>query len=164
MQEARSRPLTDGVDVEGIGDAVHSLAAEIFPLARSLTGEGVRETLRIVGEQVPLELTEVPTGTAIFDWTAPREWNVRDAWIADSEGRRVVDYHASNLHVVGYSVPVRKTMLGVDLHQHLYSLPDRPDLIPYRTAYWADTWGFCVTERQRDAIAPGDLYEVVIDA
>jgi aminopeptidase-like protein len=164
MQEARSRPLTDGVDVVGIGDAVHSLAAEIFPLARSLTGEGVRETLRLVGEHVPLELTEVPTGTAIFDWTAPREWNVRDAWIADSEGRRVIDYHANNLHLVGYSVPIRKTMLGAELQEHLYSLPDRPDSIPYRTAYWTDTWGFCVTERQRGAIAREELYEVVIDA
>jgi aminopeptidase-like protein len=164
MQEARPRPLTEGADVERIGDTVHGLAASILPLARSLTGEGVRETLRAVSEQVPLELTEVPTGTTIFDWTVPREWNIRDAWIADSRGRRVVDYQASNLHVVGYSVPVRKTMLGADLHEHLYSLPDRPDVIPYRTAYWADTWGFCVTERQREVIAPAELYEVVIDA
>jgi aminopeptidase-like protein len=164
MQEARPRPLTDGVDVDDIGAAVHDFAAAIFPLPRSLTGEGVRETLRLVGEQVPLALTEVPTGTTIFDWTAPREWNVRDAWIADSKGRRVVDYRASNLHVVGYSVPVRKTMRGADLQEHLHSLPDRPDVIPYRTAYWAETWGFCVTGRQRDMIAPDEVYEVVIDA
>jgi aminopeptidase-like protein len=164
MQEARPRLLTDGVDAEAIGAAVHKLAAAIFPLPRSLTGDGVRETLRLVGEQVPLELTEVPTGTTLFDWTAPPEWNVRDAWISDSEGRRVVDYRASNLHVVGYSAPVRQTMLGADLRDHLYSLPDRPDVIPYRTAYWDEAWGFCVTERQREAIAPYEPYEVVIDA
>jgi aminopeptidase-like protein len=164
MQEARSRSLTEGVDAEGIGGAIRELAGAMFPLPRSLTGDGVRDTLRLVSEYVPLELTEVPTGTPIFDWMAPPEWNVRDAWIADSEGLRVVDYRASNLHVLGYSIPIRTTMRGADLEEHLHSLPERPELIPYRTAYWAETWGFCVTERQRDAIAPNELYEVVIDA
>jgi aminopeptidase-like protein len=164
MQKARPRPLIDDFDVRAAGAAVHELAAELFPLPRSLTGDGVRETLRLVAEQVPLELTEVATGTPIFDWAVPREWNVRGAWIADSNGRRIVDFDASNLHLLGYSAPIRKTMSGAELQEHLHSLPGEPERIPYRTAYWADAWGFCVTERQRDEIAPDERYDVVIDA
>jgi aminopeptidase-like protein len=164
MQEARPRPLIDGLDVEAAGVEARQLARALFPLPRSLTGDGVRETLRLVAEHVPLEVTEAATGTPVFDWTVPREWNVRDAWIADPTGRRVVDYNASNLHLVGYSVPIRQTMTGAELQGHLHSLPGEPDRIPYRTAYWADTWGFCVTERERDAISPDASYEVVIDA
>jgi len=164
MQKARPRPLIDDFDVRAAGAAVHELAAELFPLPRSLTGDGVRETLRLVAEQVPLELTEVATGTPIFDWAVPREWNVRGAWIADSNGRRIVDFDASNLHLLGYSAPIRKTMSGAELQEHLHSLPGEPERIPYRTAYWADAWGFCVTERQRDEIAPEERYDVVIDA
>jgi aminopeptidase-like protein len=146
------------------GAAVYELASALFPLPRSLTGDGVRETLRIVGEHVPLEVTEVPTGTPIFDWTAPREWNVKEAWIADDTGRRLVDYADSNLHLLGYSRPVRETIGGAQLLEHLHSLPDEPDRIPYRTAYWADTWGFCVTEHRRAEVVPDARYEVVIDA
>jgi aminopeptidase-like protein len=124
----------------------------------------VRETLRLVGEVVPLEVTEVPSGTPIFDWTVPREWNLADAWIADASGRRIVDARASNLHVLGYSRPIRETLTGAELAEHLHSLPEHPDWIPYRTAYWADTWGFCVSERQRAEIRPDERYEVVIDA
>jgi aminopeptidase-like protein len=164
MQEARPRPLIDDLDVEAAGDEARGLAGELFPLPRSLTGDGVRETMRLVAEHVPLELTEVASGTPVFDWTVPREWNVRDAWIADSTGRRVVDYGASNLHLVGYSIPIRQTMTGAELQGHLHSLPDEPDRIPYRTAYWANTWGFCVSERQRDTISADASYEVVIDA
>jgi len=164
MQEARPRPLTDGFDAVAAGRAVHDLARELFPVPRSLTGDGVRETLRVVGELVPLETVEVPTGTPIFDWTVPREWNVRDAWIAERDGRRIVDYRDSNLHLLGYSRPIRETLTGAELREHLHSLPDEPDRIPYRTAYWADTWGFCVTERQREAIVPDGRYEVAIDA
>jgi aminopeptidase-like protein len=164
MQEARPRRLTDGLDPAQAGAEAYELARELYPLPRSLTGDGVRETLRLVGELVPLEVTEVPTGTPIFDWTVPREWNLAAAWIADSSGRRIVDARASNLHVLGYSRPLRETLSGAELLDHLYSLPDQPERIPYRTAYWAETWGFCVTERQRQAIRPDERYEVVIDA
>ncbi len=152
------------VDTAVAGALVYDVARTLFPLPRSLTGDGVRETLRVVGELTPLEVTEVETGTQIFDWTAPREWNLRAAWIADSAGVRIVDYAESNLHVVGYSHPLRATLTGAELAQHLHSLPEHPDRIPYRTAYWADTWGFCVTENQRAAIVPDERYEVVIDA
>jgi aminopeptidase-like protein len=164
MQEARPRGLTEGLDAARAGAEAYRLARELFPLPRSLTGDGVRQTLRLVDELVPLEVTEVPTGTPIFDWTVPREWNLLDAWVADSTGRRIVDLHASNLHVLGYSRPVRTTLTGAELLEHLHSLPDHPGRIPYRTAYWADTWGFCVTERQRQEIRPDERYEVVIDA
>jgi len=146
------------------GDDVYELARALFPVPRSLTGEGVRETLRLVDELVPLELTEVPTGTAIFDWTAPREWNVAGAWIADESGRRIADYADSNLHLLGYSQPIRTRLRGAKLLEHLHSLPEHPDSIPYRTAYWAPTWGFCVTDRTRAEIVPDAEYDVVIDA
>ena len=164
MQEAGPRLLTTGFDADAAGSAAYELARELFPLPRSLTGDGVRETLRAVGEVLPIEVTEVPTGTPAFDWKVPREWNVSAAWIADEHGRRLVDYAASNLHLVGYSRAVRETLRGAELDKHLHSLPDEPDRVPYRTAYWADTWGFCVSERQRELIEPDASYEVVIDA
>lgn len=137
--------------------------AEMFPICRSITGDGVRRTLDIVERIVPLERHEVATGTAVFDWDVPREWNIRDAWIADSEGRRVVDFRAHTLHVLGYSTPVRRTMSLDELQPHLYSLPDQPDRIPYRTSYYREHWGFCLRHRDRERLGPGP-YEVVIDA
>jgi aminopeptidase-like protein len=160
VQEARPRGLSGGLDPAAAGAEIHDLARRLMPIPRSLTGDGVRETLRIVGEHVPLAVTEVPTGTPIFDWAAPREWNVREAWIADSSGRRIVDWRESNLRLLGYSHPVRTRLRGAELDERLHSLPDR---IPYRTAYWADTWGFCVTEEERRAIRPDEEYEVCID-
>jgi aminopeptidase-like protein len=147
-----------------VGDEMLALMRELYPLCRSLTGDGVRETLRIVDSVLPLEVTEVPTGTPIFDWTVPREWNIADAWIADTSGRRIVDFRESNLHVVGYSTPVRQRMRGSELAERLHTHPERPDWIPARTAYWADTWGFCVTGAQREAIHPDGEYEVCVDS
>jgi aminopeptidase-like protein len=160
VQEAGPRGLSAGLDPAAAGAEIHELARRLMPIPRSLTGDGVRETLRIVGEHVPLSVTEVPTGTPIFDWTAPREWNVREAWIADASGRRIVDWRESNLRLLGYSHPVRARLTGAELDERLHSLPDR---IPYRTAYWADTWGFCVTEDERRAIRPDEEYEVCVD-
>jgi aminopeptidase-like protein len=160
VQEARPRGLTGGLDPAAAGAEIHELARRLMPIPRSLTGEGVRETLRVVGELVPLAVTEVPTGTPVFDWIAPREWNVAEAWIADASGRRIVDWRESNLRLLGYSHPVRTRLKGAELDERLYSLPDR---IPYRTAYWADTWGFCVTEEERRAIRPDEEYEVCVD-
>jgi aminopeptidase-like protein len=164
MQETHSRRLTDGIDPAAVGASAYELAQVLFPIPRSLTGDGVRETLRVVSDYVPLELTEVPTGTELFDWRAPREWNLEAAWIADENGRRIVDARDNVLHVVGYSLPVRETLTGTELRERLHTVPEHPDRIPYRTAYWADTWGFCVSERQLAQIDPGARYEVVIDA
>ncbi len=146
-----------------IGDDIYALAAEIYPICRSITGEGVRETLRRLSAHVDLTVHEVPTGTEVLDWTVPREWNIREAYIANAAGERVVDFQRSNLHVLNYSVPVRARMTLADLKPHIFTLPDQPDLIPYRTSYYADAWGFCMEHRVLDAMPDGD-YEVVIDS
>jgi len=148
---------------ETIGDEIFSLAARIYPICRSITGDGVRETLAHLGAHVDLTAHEVPTGTQVFDWTIPREWNIKDACIKDSTGRRLVDFAASNLHVMSYSVPVRATMPLAELRKHLHSLPDQPDLIPYRTSYYAENWGFCLPHRLLESL-PEATYEVLIDS
>lgn len=151
----------------GTGWAMHAFMAELFPIPRSITGDGLRATLRRVAASLPaLELREVPTGTPALDWTVPREWNVREAWIADGAGRRVVDLHEHALHVVGYSTPVRARMSLAELRPHLHTLPDRPELIPYRTSYYRESWGFCLRHRTLEAMeaTPDAEWEVCIDA
>ena len=145
------------------GDSMYSLAKELYPICRSITGDGFRASLRRLGEIVPIALTEVPTGTRVFDWTVPKEWNVRDAWIDDPSGRRVVQFRQSNLHVVNYSVPVRARLSLAELRPHLHSLPQRPNAIPYRTSYYAEDWGFCLSHRVLEGLPDGE-YEVCIDS
>lgn len=135
----------------------------LYPICRSLTGDGVRETLQILAETVPLHTVAVPTGTQVFDWTIGDEWNVRTAYIADASGRRVVDFAEHNLHLVGYSVPARTRLPLSELRPHLQTLPDHPDWVPYRTSYYHRDWGFCLTARQLDSLEEGD-YDVVVDA
>jgi len=139
------------------------LIKEIYPICRSITGNGVRETLACVGRYIPIELHEVPSGTRTFDWIVPPEWNIRDAYIADSTGRRIVDFKRHNLHVMSYSVPVRARMRLETLRPHLYSLPEHPDWIPHRTSYYQERWGFCLSHRQLECLTD-DEYEVVIDS
>jgi aminopeptidase-like protein len=146
-----------------LGREMHDLVAELYPICRSITGEGVRQTLAIVGRRIDLEVHEVPTGTEVFDWTVPREWNLHDAWVKDPGGRRVIDVEASNLHVVSYSTPVRATVTLAELKRHLFTLPEQPDWIPYRTAYYTPSWGFCASQRLADSLPDGD-YQVCIDA
>lgn len=146
-----------------VGEAMYRLAGELYPLRRSITGDGFRETIRRVGDLIPLTITETPTGTPVFDWTVPKEWNIREAWIANAAGERVVDLAESTLHVVQYSVPVRKRMRLSALRPHLHTLPDHPEWIPYRTSYYHETWGFCLSQRQLDALPDGE-YEVCIDS
>jgi aminopeptidase-like protein len=156
-----------GLDLPGLGAEMHALVRELYPICRSITGDGVRQTLRGLARVAPLELVEVPTGTPVLDWIVPREWNIRDAYVADAAGRRVIDFRASSLHVVNYSVPVRTHLPLAELRARLHTLPDRPDWIPYRTSYYDETWGFCLTQRELDALeARPDRgeYEVVIDS
>jgi aminopeptidase-like protein len=141
-----------------------ALARRLYPINRSLTGEGVRETLRILGERLPLEVVEVPSGTSVYDWTVPPEWNVRAAWVADSAGRRIVDLRWSPLHLVGYSVPVSARMSGRELRDRLHWLPENPEWIPARTSYYDRSWGFCVTGDQYAAVDDDEVYDVVIDS
>lgn len=139
------------------------LIRELYPICRSITGDGFRQTLRRLGDFIPIQLSEVASGTRVFDWTVPKEWNIRDAWIADASGRRVVDFRASSLHVVNYSVPVRARMSLAELRPKLHTLPDHPDWIPYRTSYYAEDWGFCLSHNQLQALPEGD-YQVCIDS
>jgi aminopeptidase-like protein len=150
-------------DRTGIGVELHRLIADLYPICRSITGEGLRETLRALERLVSLTLREVPTGTQVFDWTVPKEWNIRDAYVKNSRGERVIDFQSSNLHVVNYSVPVRQKMRLAELKTHLFTLPDRPDWIPYRTSYYKEDWGFCLSQRQLELLLE-DEYEVVIDS
>lgn len=145
------------------GAELYQLATTLYPICRSITGDGLRESLRHLEASIPLRLREVPSGTQVFDWVVPNEWNIRDAYIKDGLGRKVVDLADSNLHVVNYSAPVHKTMSLEELRPHLFTLPDSPDWIPYRTSYYRETWGFCLTQHQFDGLQNG-RYEVCIDS
>jgi aminopeptidase-like protein len=146
-----------------IGEEIFAFVAEIYPICRSITGRGVRETLRAIGEHIKLEVHEVPTGTQVFDWVIPREWNIRDAYIRNERGEKILDLARSNLHIMSYSVPVRQRISLDELKQHVYTLPDQPDLIPYRTSYYAENWAFCMPHRLLEGLAD-ETYEVVIDS
>jgi aminopeptidase-like protein len=151
------------LDVESLGDDMHALVADLFPICRSITGDGFRQTLAILDKRVPLEVHEVPSGTRAFDWTVPPEWNLRDAYVADLAGNRVIDVRASNLHVMSYSVPTRRRVTRSELDEHLHSLPEHLEWIPYRTSYYRPDWGFCLSERQRAGLSDPE-YDVVVDS
>jgi aminopeptidase-like protein len=153
----------DRADGDATGEELHRFATELYPICRSITGDGIRQSLAKIQARIPLEITEVRSGTAVFDWTVPKEWNIRDAYIKDAHGHKVVDFKQHSLHLVNYSTPVHATMPLRDLRPHLHSLPDHPDWIPYRTSYYKETWGFCLAHRQLLALEDGD-YEVCIDS
>jgi len=145
------------------GAELYDFAAELYPICRSITGNGLRATLDAIGRRIPLKRHEVPTGTRVFDWKVPLEWNVEDAAVLDDAGRRVVDFQAHNLHLVNYSEPVRATLSLAELLPRLHALPERPDWIPYRTSYYRRSWGFCMRAHERAALRPG-RYRVQIQS
>src|SRR5450755_4124941 len=150
-------------DAGSIGRELHDFATELYPICRSITGDGIRETLHLIKEQIPLQMVEVQTGTSVFDWTVPKEWNIRDAYIKGPDGKRIADFQKSNLHVLNYSVPIRATMPLSELKPHLFTIAKHPDWIPYRTSYYKEDWGFCLSHNQMLALQNGE-YEVCIDA
>jgi aminopeptidase-like protein len=147
--------LTPRAHASRSGQELHDFAARLYPICRSITGAGVRKTLAIIRRRVPLVVHEVPTGTRVFDWQVPDEWNVEDAAVVDPDGRKVVDFQAHNLHVVSYSEPVCTTLSLEELSARLHTLPEQPEWIPYRTSYYRRTWGFCMRARERAALRPG---------
>ena len=144
-------------------DELYGLVRTLYPICRSITGDGVRSTLSLLSRVIPIEVHEVPSGTRVLDWTVPRECNITDAYIKNSAGERVVDFRRSNLHVVNYSSPVNERMSLATLRPHLHTLPDQPELIPYRTSYYAETWGFCLSQTQLENLPEGE-YDVCIDS
>jgi aminopeptidase-like protein len=159
------RPLKelDQRNLAEIGREIHQFATELYPICRSITGDGIRQTLALINNRIPLEMFDVATGTQVFDWTVPKEWNIRDAYIKDRSGKRVVDFQQCNLHVMSYSTPVQLTLPLSELKPHLFTLPESPDWIPYRTSYYKEDWGFCLSHNQLLALEEGD-YEVCIDS
>ena len=160
MAEASAKHV---MDLEMVGQQMQEFIRTLYPICRSITGAGLRETLKRISEHIPLHIREVSTGTEVFDWTVPKEWNIRDAYIKNLAGERIVDFRKSNLHVVSYSVPIRTKLPLSELQTHLFTLPDHPDWIPYRTSYYQETWGFCL--RHQDLLRMKDeQYEVCIDS
>lgn len=153
----------EGTQNNNVGDAMYALMKRLFPICRSITGNGVRETLAIIGEHIPLKTIEVPTGTKVFDWTVPEEWNIRDAYVMDDKGNKIIDFKVSNLHVVNYSVPINKTVSLSELQEHLYSIEEQPNAIPYITSYYEKRWGFCISHENRKKLKEGN-YKVFIDS
>ena len=155
--------LLNGSKSDAKGNEIYALIKELFPICRSITGNGVRQTLEIISKYIPLDIQEVPSGTKVFDWTVPKEWNIRDAWVKDSHGRKVIDFQKSNLHVINYSIPFQGRISMAELKSHLFCLPDHPDWIPYKTTYYEETWGFCLSHNQFLSLSDGE-YQVFIDS
>ena len=147
-----------------IGNEMYTLCNKLFPICRSITGNGVRETLRVLQSICPaMTLHEVPTGTQVFDWTVPKEWNIRDAWIKNSKGEKILDFAKSNLHVMGYSIPVNQKVTLEELLPLIHTQPDQPDAIPYVTSYYKERYGFCMSQLQKDTLQE-DTYHIYIDS
>src|SRR6202453_3489721 len=153
----------DQASLPETGRKLHDFAAELYPICRSITGDGIRRTLALIQARIPLQTTELPTGTQAFDWTVPKEWNIRDAYIKGPDGNRVVDFRQHSLHILNYSTPIHQTVSLDELKPHLFTLPEHPDWIPYRTSYYKENWGFCLSHNQMLALKEGS-YEVCIDS
>lgn len=155
--------LKTRTNIDETGREMYQLMSELFPICRSITGNGVRKTLEIIKNHIPLTVRDVPTGTRVFDWTVPKEWNIVNAYVKNSKGEKIIDFSENNLHVLNYSVPVKKKVSFGELKEHLFTLSDYPDWIPYRTSYYKENWGFCISHNQFMNLKE-DEYDVCIDS
>lgn len=155
--------LEGTLNTNAIGHEIYQLVAKLYPICTSISGDGLRQSLNIVKKHIPIEVHEVPSGTQVFDWTVPKEWNIRDAYVKNARGERLIDFKTSALHVVNYSIPIKARVTLAELKEHLYTLPDHPDWIPYRTSYYKESWGFCLTHKKFLELQDEE-YEVLIDA
>jgi aminopeptidase-like protein len=156
-------PEKNTIDFDKAGSEMYELISELYPICRSITGDGVRNTLKIVARHIPLRIYEIPTGTKVFDWEVPKEWNIRDAFIKDSKGNKILDFNKLNLSVLNYSIPVNKHVNLDELKKHIFTLPDKPDLVPYKTSYYKENWGFCMPHNQLLSLKD-ETYHVYIDS
>ena len=154
---------TKSPETDVIGERMYELISDLYPICRSITGNGVRSTLERIRCHIPLTVHEVPSGTPVFDWVVPREWNIRDGYVITPKGEKIAEFKRHNLHVLNYSVPVHKKVTLEELKQHLFTLPEHPDWVPYRTSYYKQNWGFCISHNQLNSLPDGE-YEVFIDA
>lgn len=148
---------------EEVGTNMYALVNELYPICRSITGNGVRQSLELISKRIPLSIFEIPSGTPVFDWVIPKEWNIRDAYIVTPEGKKIAQFKEHNLHILNYSIPVHRKMKLDELRKHLYTLPSHPDWVPYRTSYYKETWGFCLSHKVAESLTDGE-YEVFIDS
>jgi aminopeptidase-like protein len=163
MNDKSLKDVLKDWDADREGADLYGIVSALYPICRSITGNGLRQSLRLLQKQVPLTLREVPTGTHVFDWVVPKEWNIRDAYVKNTKGEKIIDFQQCNLHVVNYSVPVHQKMPLAELRARLFTLPESPDWIPYRTSYYKENWGFCLSQRQLEYLEDGE-YEVCIDS
>ncbi len=154
---------SDQQNLANVGEEMHRFSGALYPICRSITGDGLRRTLAMIQERIPLKIFEVPSGTTVFDWTVPQEWKIRDGFIKDADGKKIVDFQKLNLHVLNYSLPIRTKMPLAELRPHLFTIPEKPDWVPYRTSYYKREWGFCLSHNQLLAMKDGE-YEVFIDS
>jgi aminopeptidase-like protein len=151
------------LDTDVVGENMYQIIKDLYPICRSITGNGVRATLKRIAQQIPITVHEVPSGTQVFDWVVPSEWNIDDAYVITPTGEKIAEFKKHNLHVLNYSIPVHKKVPLTELKQHIYTLPEHPDWIPYRTSYYKENWGFCISETQLQSLPDGE-YEVFIDS
>jgi aminopeptidase-like protein len=163
MVKTEFKKQIDSIDFTAAGTRMFQLVSELYPICRSITGNGVRKTLNIIKSVIPLEVKEVPSGTSVFDWKVPQEWNIEDAWVKNSTGTKIIDFNKSNLHVLNYSTPIREKVSLDELKKHLFTIPNHPDWIPYRTSYYHENWGFCISHNQF-AELKDESYDVLIDS
>ncbi len=163
MKKKELKESIKAVDFEIAGAEMYRMIVDLYPICRSITGRGVRESLRYIEKRISLKIHKVPSNKRVFDWSVPKEWNIRDAYIKDSKGNKIIDFKKSNLHVLNYSIPVKKKVSLQELKEHLFTIPEHPNWIPYRTSYYAENWGFCLSHNQYSGL-PDDEYDVLIDS